>query len=361
MISTFQTPEGRAGTAQLYGIQESIDSHLERMFGAVARRKVLEHGVGRTTSTPGGVDGKVQLHAQQRECDAAVAFHAGKTIELAMQLIYAFGTDRIMGREYPGVAEKLIEKDVRKGHDLRRLYDRILGEMEGKDMKNAFEDAYQVALNRGIVDVEIDGRMVWSEFATVEDVPFREQAKRLIEDGMEVTQDHTNAGDLLFPSKEASEFAKMPIDTFVRFLAKADAAYYEGDIPDRDGNTSRKNMRWADYSARDHEYGRPYAVAGVEFFARLANELVKLANQQWLWHPDFSLRWWHRRKYNIAQLLEAHVMQNFREKVEFPEMVSAEDARDSFVRVFDDPAVRIRRGYSHLRRKLSWNAVESQS
>ena len=360
MISTFHTPEGRAGTTQLYGIQESIDSHLERMFYKAARRRVLEHGVGRTTSTAGGVDSKVQLHAQQRECDAAVAFHAGKAVELSMQLIYAFGTDRIMGREYPGVVARLIEKDVGKGHDLGRLYNRILGEMKDKDMKNAFEDAFQSALNRGIVDVQIDGRMAWSEFATVEDMPFREQAKRLVEDGMELTQDHTDARDLLFSPEEASEFAKMPIDTFVRFLAKADAAYYEGDIPDKTGNTSRKNIRWADYSARDHEYGRPYAVVGVDFFARLASELVKLANNQSIWHADFSLRWWQRRKYNIGKLLENHVKQNFRGTVEFPEMVSAEEARDSFVSALDNPAARVRRGYSHLRLKRSWNTVESQ-
>ena len=158
MISTFHTPDGRAGTTQLYGIQESINSHLERLFHADAQSKILEHGVGRTTSTAGGVDSKVQLHAQQRECDAAIAFLAGKAVELALQLIYAFGTDRIMGREYPGVAERTIEKDINKGHDLGRLYHRILGEMKDRDMKNALEDAYQTASNRGIVDVEIDGR-----------------------------------------------------------------------------------------------------------------------------------------------------------------------------------------------------------
>ena len=168
---------------------------------------------------------------------------------------------------------------------------------------------------------------------------------------MELTQDHTEARELLFPRQETIEFSKMPVDTFARFLEKADAAYYEGDVPDKDGNTGRKNLRWADYTARDHEYSRPYAVVGVTFFARLINEQVKLANQHWLWHPDFSLRWWHRRKYNVAKLHENHAMQNFREDVEFPEMVSAEEARGSLARAFADPALSVRRGHSRLRRK----------
>ena len=359
MFRTFQTPEGRAGTAQLYGMQESINSHLGRMFDADARRSVLQYGVGRTVSTFGGVDSKVQLHAQQREYEAAITFHAGKAAELSMQLVYAFGTDRIMGREYPGVAEKIIEKDVKKGHSLRRLYHRILNEMKDRDMKNAFEDAYQKALNRGVVDVEIDGRSAWSEFATVEDVPFRENAIRLVEDGMEITHDHTEVDRLLFPSEQASEFAKMPIETFAQFLTMADTAYYEGDIADKEGETSRKNMRWADYSARDHEYGREYAVAGITFFARLVKELVGLANQQWIWHPDFSLRWWQRKKYNIAKLLENHAMQNFRQEVEFPEMVSAEEARDSFSSVFPDPELSVKRGYASIRRKRVWPLASS--
>ena len=145
---TFETPAGRAGTDQLYGIEESINSHLEQMFLRSAKRSILEHGVGRTTSTAGGIDSKVRLHAQQRDCDAAITFHAGKSVELSMQLIYAHGTDRIMGREYPGVQRRTIDKDVRKGHDLGRLYDRILSEMHDRDIKNVFEDSYQKARTR---------------------------------------------------------------------------------------------------------------------------------------------------------------------------------------------------------------------
>ena len=348
---TFQTPKGGAGTDQLYGIQESISSHLEGMFLQDAKRSILEHGVGRTTSTAGGIDSKIQLHAQRRECDAAITFHAGKSIELAMQLIYAYGTDRIMGREYPGVPERTIAKDIRKGHDLSRVYHRLLSAMTDRDMKNAFENGYQKALNRGIVDVLIDGEFSFSEFESIEDIPFREQAIRFIADGMEVTSDHSEAGDLIFPRTKKSEFKKIPLDTFAQFLAKADAAYYESDIPDEQGNKSGRNMRWADYSARDHEYGRDYVVAGISFFARLTKELVLLANQQWIWHEDLARRWWGRRKYNISRLLEAHVEQNFRSEVEFPEMIPPEEAMNSYRSVHVIPADKVKQGYHRFRTK----------
>ena len=354
-MQTFQTPPGRAGTDQLYGIRESINSHLERMFHQEARRRILEFGVGRTTSTSGGVDSKVQLDAQHRACDAAITFHAGKSLELAMQLVYAYGLDRIMGREYPGVPEKEIKKDVRKGHSLGRLYKRILTEMHDRDMESALEDAYQMALNRGMVDVLIDGEHSWSQVGTVEDIPFREHAKRYLADGMELTNDHSQVAELLFPPENQSEFAKMPSENFVQFLSKADAAYYEGD---RQGNTGRRNMRWADYSARDHEYGRPYVVAGVTFFARLISELVGLANQQWIWHEDLALRWWDRSKYVIQQRLDGLAKQNFREEIDFPEMIPAKEARDSYKAFHVDPAQRIERGYSHFRGKWSFDKKE---
>ena len=353
---TFETPLGRAGTDQLYGMEESINSHIERMFFACARRSVLEHGVGRTTSTAGGADSQVRLHAQRRECDAAITSHAGKALEVAMQLIYSFGTDRIWGREYPGVSEKQIKKDISKGHDLRQLYSRIISEMHDRDMKSGFEDAYQSALNPGLVDVLIDGELSWSEFATIEDMPFREHAIRHIADGMEITRHHVSRGELLFPPQSTSEFGKMQVNNFVQFLDKADASYYERDIPDKEGKTKRRNMRMADYSARDHEYGRPYAVAGVMFFARLAKEIVKLGENQSIWHPDFALRWWNRRQYIVGTLLNNHAKQNFPVQVEFPTMITPEEALDRFTLKQWNPAARIRRGYEYLRYKREWNS-----
>ena len=185
----------------------------------------------------------------------------------------------------------------------------------------------------------------------LEDIPFREKAIRFVGDGMEMTTDHSGFRELLSPRTESSEFTKMPLETFYQFLAKADAAYYEGDIADKQGSTSRKNMRWADYSARDHEYGRVYAVAGITFFARLAKELVALAHQQWMWHEAFALRWWKRRKYNILQLLEAHVKQNFQKEFEFGEMISPEEAMVSSRSGHGDLAPDVKRGYDHLRGK----------
>ncbi|MYD98552.1 MAG: type II toxin-antitoxin system HicB family antitoxin [Gammaproteobacteria bacterium] len=350
-MRTFPTPVGRAGSDQLYGIQESINSHLERMFMQGAKRNILEHGVGRTTSTAGGIDSKVQLHAQQRDCDAAITFHAGKAVELSMQLIYAHGTDRIIGREFPGVRRSTIKKDVEKGHDLVRLYRRILEAMTDRNIREGLEDTYQTAINRGINGVYVDGEFSWWEFATVEDIPFREEAIMFIGDGMEMTADHTEPGGVLVPRNQSTDFETMPLNKFAQFLEKADAAYYEGDIGDQQGRTSRKNMRWADYSARDHEYGRVYAVAGTNFFARLVKELVGLANQHWTWNEEFALRWWRRRKYNIQQLLETHVMQNFHDEIDLPEMISAEEAMASFRSAIIEPEARLKRGYEHLRGK----------
>lgn len=320
------------------------------MFSQNAKRYTLEHGVGRVTSTTGGVDSTLQLNAQLRECEAAITFHAGRSVELALQLIYAYGTDRIMGREYPSVNRSMIRKD-RMGHGLRRLYNRILDDLSGRDMENALEDAYQKALNKGIVDILVDDVVVGSHFETVEDMPFRERAARTVMDGAEMTQDHSDFRDLF--SSKLSSFVEMPLGTFVQFADKADAAYYEGDIENRQGKKSRANMRMADYSARDHEYGRPYAVAGVMFFARLSKELVALAHQPWIWHKDLSLRWWSRRNYVINQLLDAHVQQNFHETVEFPEMFSPEDQHEKWTTFFrPDAALSHKRGYDLFRSKI---------
>ena len=348
-MKTFITPEGRAGIDQLYGIQESIGSHLERMFFQSARRCTLEHGVGRA-STLEGVDSRLQLNAQQRECDAAITFHAGRSVELALQLIYAFGADRIMGREYPSVNKSMIRKD-RDGHGLHRLYKRILDELQGRDMKNAFEDAYQKSLNKGIVDILINDTVVGSHFKTVEDMPFRETASRAVMDGAEMTQDHADFRGL-FSSEKPSDFVRMPLATFIQFTEKADVTYYEGDIEDKQGRKRRANMRMTDYSARDHEYMRPYAVAGVMFFARLSKKLVALAHQPWIWHEDLSVRWWSRRNYNIGKLLDAHMQQNFHRPVEFPEMIPPEEQHAKWTAFYrSDPAASVKRGYDLWRSK----------
>lgn len=346
-MRTFGVPQGKAGLTQIYGIQESVDSNLERMFNASSRRSALIHSVGRTASTAGGVDGKMQRQAQERECDAVISFHAGKALELSMQLIYAVGMDRIMGRASPAVDPKLIQKDTQKGHSLKQLRKRIIKELDGNDMENAFEDAFQTAINEGLVDLEVDGKLVGFMFASAEDCPFHEKAIRGITDGMEVTQDHTRLEDALFSRSGPSDFVKDPMATFADFLDKADKSYYES-----------KNMRWMDYSARDHEHGRPYAVAGTDFFARLSKGLVALANQEWVWHPDFRRRWWERRRYSIRRLLEGHAQQNFSERIEFPDMIPLEDAMAEHLALFEVPAARVKRGHSRLRRKMSFTTQD---
>ena len=335
----FQTPKGRAGMDQLDGIQESISSHLERMFLQSAKRNLLQYELGNTTSTTEGNNRKMQLYIKQRGCNAAIMFHAGRSVELSMQLIYAFGTDRIMGRENPKVKKSEITRD-RRSHSLNDLRERILKDLPDRDLESALEDAYQIALNQGLLNVLVDGSPSCLVFETVEDAPFREMTTNYIADGLELTADHIEFKDLLFYRSVRSEFSKMSIDTFPEFLSKADKSYYE-----------TSNLRWSDYSARDHEHGRPYVVVGINFFARLVRELVKLANQQWIWDDNLALRWWGRRKHRIRSLLDNHAKQNFREQIEFPEMIPPEEDMKRYREIYDDPDEKIKLGYERFRRQ----------
>ncbi len=85
-------------------------------------------------------------------------------------------------------------------------------------------------------------------------------------------------------------------------------------------------MRWAHYSARDHEYGRPYVVIGTKFFARLVRGVIGLSHREWTWDKGFARRYHERRQYSTRKLMEAHAMQNFREKIDFPEMISIDES-----------------------------------
>lgn len=344
-MQTFQTPLGGAGNDQLQGIEESINSHLERMFIQGAKRSILVHGVGRTVSTEGRIDSKVRLHAQQRDCDATITFHAGRALELSLQLIYAYGTDRIMGREYPGVQKNKIKED-RQDHNLVRIYKRILKEMTDRKIEYALECAYQKALNRGIKNISIDGKFSCSEFTTIEDLPFREEAIHFIGDGMEATLDHTEIQDLIFPERKITDFMKMPFCTFEQFLKKSNVSCYG------------KNIRWADYSARDHEYGRRYVVVGMTFFGRLIKELVRLAHQPDVWHKDLERRWWERNNYKILKLLEIYAQQNFRQIIKFPKMISPEDHMALWRKLPGDPVEEVRRGFKHLRGRRDFPAAK---
>ena len=153
-------------------------------------------------------------------------------------------------------------------------------------MKDALERVYQEALHSGVFDVHLNGKLVGS-FIRAGGVPFKSAMNARLLDGAEMTLDYSRLalkseeeisqmGNLeyhsafpgvrglaakIFSGNKAaleSEFDQQP-GTFVSFLDQADTLYYEVD-------GKRKDMRWSDYAARDHEYGRPYAVIGVDFF-----------------------------------------------------------------------------------------------
>ena len=328
----FETPAGCAGWDQVHGMTEGVQAELEQMFLQRAKLDVLLHGVGRTAQSEIAGDDKVRLDAQQRECQAQMTFHAGRALELAMHIVYACACDRIMGRSYPGIAQSKLGKD-RASHSFSSLHGRILSDISDRNMRDAFEDVYQEALHKGITDLQVDGKSHGS-YLFNDDLPFLVDNKRFVIDGAEMTLDHADWGNSLSSGEwEISEFQKLPFKTISEFLKKADAVYYADDADDIRGQ--RKNMRWAHYSARDHEYGRPYVVAGIKFFARLVKGVVGLSNQKWTWHPDFRRRWHERRRYNVGNTVRIHINQSFQGAVELPEMKSVEQM-ESFVQQTND-------------------------
>lgn len=327
-MKLFQTPPGKAGCDQIDAMVESIHSEIEQMFFQFARRSTFEHGVGRTTKALSGADSGIALDAQKRECDAQIVFHAGRALELALHVVYARGADRIMGRDYPGIPEdqrqrhkRILEED-KKTHNLTSLYERILGELGNDEIKNALENVFQRALHSGITDYYVGGKLIGSRFLPG-NAPFEEHVRRRLMDGAEMTLDHSGVGHMLGAmlgaAGDQSSFDRMPDNTFGLFLRKADAVYYEADS---DGK--RRNMRWAQYSARDHEYGRPYVVVGTEFFARLVRGVVEFSNDnQATWHEDFAMRWHERRQHIIKKIMDSFARELYDKPIELPEMVSS--------------------------------------
>ena len=196
-MKTFHTPLGKAGSDQLYGMEEAVHSDIMAMFQAGAERDALDYGVGLAVDKGRYDDGSIRLEARRRECDARITSSAGRAVERALKLIHAYGTDRIIGREFPGVDEKQIERDTQGGHGLIRLRQMILDEMPDVDMENALEDAYQRALNRGLLVVTLDDKHLWTIYASSEDIPLREHTTGGFSDGEEYTTDHSS-GHILF-------------------------------------------------------------------------------------------------------------------------------------------------------------------
>ena len=327
-METFPTPSGKAGWDQLHAMTESVQSELEQMFSQRAKLDSLTFSVGRTADRGGSADDKVMLDAQMRECQAQAAFHAGRALELAMHIVYACGTDRIMGREYPSADTSKLGKQMdkdRKSHNLAGLLDKIVEAMSDRRMREAIEEVYQEALHKGVVDLYLDGKLIWSFFQE-DDAPFAERSMNRILDGAEMTLDHTH-GSLLFgdPSGEPSKFKKMPIGTFGEFLRKADSFYYESDV-----SGMRMNMRYSHYAARDHEYGRPFVVVGTRFFARLVAGIVGLSRQPWTWDPAFRSRWHERRQRNLGKTVATILNQSFKEEIELPEMKTLGEMENAY-------------------------------
>ena len=308
----FQTPTGEAGCDQLDAMKESIQAAIEQMFWQVAKRDSLTFGVGRTAAkSPGSPDREMRLDAQKRECDGLIVFHAGKALETTLQVIYAKVNNRIPGREYPGVSSDQMRQD-RLTHSLKDLYDAILNSVESRpelheQLEQEFESVFQTEYHKGIQDLIVDGELV-RRFFLGEDTPFREARIGGLKHGAEFTMDHSDFRQLLTPPDGESDFARLPCGKFTEFLVKADVAYY-----------GEKNMRWAHYSARDHERGRTYVVVGTRFFARLVQGLVAMAAEQWMWEEKFARRWHERRQVIIGDLVRGHLHQSFEGEPQMPD------------------------------------------
>lgn len=345
-MQMFQTPEGCAGWDQVYGMIESVHAELEQMFWQAAKFDVLSFGVGRTIYQDGAGDNKVRFDAHTRECQAQMTFHAGRALELAMHIVYACGADRILGREYPGIDEKKLVKE-RSTHNLASLYKRIKTDLVDRDMCSAFEETYQEALHKGVTDVYLDGDLR-NSYLLDDDQPFIRHNRRSVIDGAEMTLDHAGAGDSLSEgAKEIAEFEKLPFSSFSEFLKKADSVYYKTDSQ---GN--RKGMSWARYAARDHEYGRPYVVTGIKFFARLTKGVIGLSNQQWTWHPDFRQRWHQRNQYVINKFVHTHLEQSFQDKVNLPKMKPVKEMEAFFQMAQDGNNFLEPQAFKKLHKKL---------
>lgn len=298
MITQFHTPVGRAGSDQVDAMEGSVNAHLEQMFLQRAKQDLLLFGVDRTTMK----DSVRRLDAQKRECEGQIVFHAGRALELSMQVVYARGSDRIIGREYPGIDKKTSNKD-RKSHDLHALYSRIIHDLDVSDLNRALEVKYQEARHRGILSIYSGGQTlgdIWSQ----DQRAFTEKTTGVgtFVDGEEHTMDHSTVSDLFVRPDGASDFSKMPERTFQQFLKKADSVYYKGDVVEQG---RRRNMRWGGYSARDHEIGRPYVVIGVYFFARLVQGIIALSGEPWTWHEDYLRRAAERNRHSAMKRMES--------------------------------------------------------
>ena len=147
-MKLFPTPAGRAGTDHIDAMIESAQSELEQMYGQLAKSRTLEYGVGRAVATTHFGDSIVRFLSQKRECEAQVCFHGGRALELALIVVHARATDRILGRDYSGAPDS-VGKERRRGHRVKKTYDQIIEESNDKDIEHALEDAVPASPARG--------------------------------------------------------------------------------------------------------------------------------------------------------------------------------------------------------------------
>ena len=141
---------------------------------------------------------------------------------------------------------------------------------------------------------------------------------------------------------------EMSHETFVKFLKKADSVYYAGDTSK---TKMRENMRWAHYSARDHEYGRPYVVIGTKFFARLVRGIISLSNVKWTWDEGFARRQFERHLYLVKKRIKVLADQNCLGEIDIPEMVSIDEWLKRSTAMGGPPKRSAKRGYDFLHAK----------
>lgn len=308
-MAATRTPDSVADENTRFAIEESVNSHIERMFTQAAKNNALTHSVGYASDVGASRSDRQRYRALRAECDAAVNFHAGRALDLALQLVFAVVADRIFGR---ASKENPKGRPDRQNHKLRCLYRRILEEASGPDgagkeiLVQVLEHAYQKALHKGVVDiVEGDSKIIGS-YVTAENQPFR----------------IVSWARLSVRPEPPAFFNEMTLKTFEDFLEKADRSYF-GEAHLKEDRSGGLNMRSNDYHARDNIALKPFARAGTEFFGRLCWEIVDMAHQSKIWHKRLADREWEWSYRNSLNTIESL----------FRNTLSAEDGKRLFVEV----------------------------
>ncbi len=312
-MNVTRTPEGAAGEDTRFAIEESVNSHLERMFMQAAKNDALGYSVGRTSDHGTGLSEHRRFEALRAECDAAVSFHAGRALDLALQLVFAVASDQIFGR---ASRENPKAEPDRYSHDLHHLNALILKKSSelggvGRDLlAQTLEHAYQTALHRGVVDVVDKNSNIIGAFVAPENQPFRTVNWTGLSVGAELTMDDSNEKpwfeQMLRPDIPTA-FKEMSLETFRAFLKKADKSYF-GEV-----RLERcHNMRSHDYRARDTVAFNPCARAGTAFFGRLCKEIVMLAAQHGIWHKRLADREGARGRRNAMRTIVSLIDGTFR-------------------------------------------------